>query len=88
MSSTRRAGDRGDSKRDKEVPKQVDDVEQWTAVANKLDIDDATATATEKALLSDALAAVKKQAAELDETRWLYEDMPATPEALEASAGL
>ena len=88
MSSTRRAGDRGDSKRDKEVPKQVDDVEQWTSVANKLDIDDATATATEKALLSDALAAVKKQATELDETRWLYEDMPATPEALEASAGL
>ena len=58
------------------------------SMANKLDIDDATATATEKALLSDSLAAVKKQAAELDETRWLYEDMPATPEALEASAGL
>ena len=88
MSSARRAADRGDgsSKAKGDVPKE--DVEYWTTVANKLAVDDKEATATEKRLLSDSLGAVRKSAASLDDTRWLFEDMPCLPESIEASVGL
>ena len=63
-----------------------DDVDSWLAAANKVAVEDDAST--EKTLVADSLAALRKQAAKLDETRWLFEDMPANPETLEASVGV
>jgi len=63
-----------------------DDVDSWLAAANKVAVEDDAST--EKTLVADSLAALRKQAAQLDETRWLFEDMPANPETLEASVGV
>eukprot|EP00632_Arachnochrysis_sp_CCMP2950_P015418 CAMPEP_0185690624 /NCGR_PEP_ID=MMETSP1164-20130828/1244_1 /TAXON_ID=1104430 /ORGANISM="Chrysoreinhardia sp, Strain CCMP2950" /LENGTH=57 /DNA_ID=CAMNT_0028357209 /DNA_START=180 /DNA_END=353 /DNA_ORIENTATION=- len=57
-------------------------------MAAKTSADDAAAAQTEAGLVEDNLAAVRRLAAALDETRWLYEDSPTSPEQRVASAGL
>ena len=63
-----------------------DDVEAWLATANKVAVEDDRSAET--ALVEDTKAELRALAAKLDDTRWLYEDMPANPEALEASVGV
>lgn len=68
------------------VVEPKDDVEAWLATANKVAVEDDRSAET--ALVEDTKAELRALAAKLDDTRWLYEDMPANPEALEASVGV
>lgn len=64
------------------------DLEQWTAMAAKLTADDDLVKETEKKLFEESLAALRKVAEDLEDTRWLYEEMPTPPEKIQSSAGL
>ena len=57
-------------------------------MAAKLTADDDLVKETEKKLFEESLAALRKVAEDLEDTRWLYEEMPTPPEKIQSSAGL
>mmetsp|Transcript_5670 Transcript_5670/g.17901 ORF Transcript_5670/g.17901 Transcript_5670/m.17901 type:complete len:83 (+) Transcript_5670:1081-1329(+) len=66
--------------------KADDSVAYWLAVAKKVETSDEDGT--EKLLLEKSLEELREDTKKLDDTRWMFEDMPADPDAIEASVGL